>query len=335
MKKDNENHAPTKIVELMVPRDIAAERLDRYLGHITDLELSRTRIQRLIDAGLITVDNNKATNRQKLSGGETIQIAIPPPAKSELEPEDIPLDVVFEDEYLLIVDKPAGMVTHPGAGNFQGTLVNALLYYSRELSAIGGLDRPGIVHRLDRDTSGLLMIAKNDDIHLRLQKEMQERKVEKKYLALICGHLKAAKGVIDMRIGRSSRERKKMTVLKTGGRESLTEYLLLERYRLYDFLEVTLHTGRTHQIRVHFSHLGHPVFGDSEYGGRQKWHRGIFTPDRLLAQKALEIMPRQALHARRLGFVHPISKKKIVIESKLPDDFKSLLEFLKSREYLK
>lgn len=332
MKTDDENTRPVQIVELTIPSDSPKERLDRYLGHDSGLNLSRTRIQKLIEAGLITIDGEKASHHQVLKGGEKIHIAIPPLPKTDIIPENIPLEIVFEDEYLLVVNKPAGMVTHPGAGNFQGTLVNALLNYSQNLSAIGGFDRPGIVHRLDRDTSGLMIVAKNDDIHLRLQRQIQERKVEKKYLALICGHMKTNQDTIDLPIGRSGRDRKKMAVIRTKGRESLTEYALLERFRLYDFLEITLHTGRTHQIRVHFSYLGHPIFGDPDYGGRQKWHRGIFTPDRQLVNQVLEMMPRQALHAYRLGFKHPINDTKVSLESKLPDDFDNLLTFLRNEE---
>lgn len=317
-----------RVIELEYIGEIAPQRLDQYIGHSADLNLSRTRAQKLIEMGLITVNGKKASHNLILRGGEKIIIKIPPIPVSDILPENIPLKIVFEDDYLIVIDKPAGMVTHPGAGNAKGTLVNALIHYSKDLSKLSGFDRPGIVHRLDKDTSGLIMIAKNDEIHQKLQTDLKERKIKKVYVALICGHLKEKSGMINLPIGRSLKDRRKMTVTRLKGRDSLTEYRLLNRFNLYDLLEVLLHTGRTHQIRVHFSHLGHPIFGDPDYGGRQKWHKGIYSTDRRLAMAALEIMPRQALHAQTLEFIHPASGKKITLFSNLPDDFKTLLAFL-------
>jgi len=316
------------VIEFEYTGENAPQRLDQYIGHRPDLNLSRTRAQRLIEMGLITVNGRKALHHLILKGGEIVVIRIPPLPVSDILPENIPLKIIYEDDYLLVIDKPAGMVTHPGTGNAKGTLVNALMHYSKNLSKLSGFDRPGIVHRLDKDTSGLIMIAKNDEIHHKLQTDLKERKIKKVYVALICGHLKEKSGTINLPIGRSLKDRRKMTVTRLKGRESITEYRLLNRYNLYDLLEVRLHTGRTHQIRVHFTHLGHPIFGDADYGGRQKWHKGIYSTDRQLAMAALEIMPRQALHAKSLEFIHPASGKQIALSSDLPDDFKMLLALL-------
>jgi 23S rRNA pseudouridine1911/1915/1917 synthase len=318
-----------KIIRLVFEGDPPADRLDRYLGRKADLDLSRSKAQKLIESGLITVNGQKASHNHMLKPGDLIEIIIPPPETSAIVPEDIPLKIVYEDEYFLVVDKPAGMATHPAAGNFAGTLVNALLSYSKKLSQISGFERAGIVHRLDKNTSGLLIVAKTDEVHLKFQTALKERRITKIYLALICGHMKNDCGVIDLPIGRSIKNRKKMTVTKLKGRPATTEYRLLERRRLYDLLEINLRTGRTHQIRVHFSHLGHPIFGDAEYGGRQRWHKGIYSADKIMAAKALEIMPRQALHAQKLEFAHPVTGKTISLTSDLPDDFRALLDFLR------
>jgi len=315
-------------VHFSVPVDIEKIRLDKYIGQDKSIKLSRNRLQKLIDANLVTVNNKPASHNHMLEGGEEIEINIPPQPKTDIIPENIPLDVVYEDDYLLVINKPAGMVIHPAVGNYSGTLVHALLYHCRKLSELQGMDRPGIVHRLDKNTSGLIIVAKNDDIHAALQDQLRERKIKKTYTALICGHIRKDSGSIDLPIGRSVKNRKKMTVTRLKGRDAVTKYKLIDRYRLYDLLEIGLQTGRTHQIRVHFSHMGHPVFGDPEYGGRVKWHRGVFSADRLTAQKALKLLNRQALHARRLEFIHPETEETISLEAPLPDDFKSLLEFL-------
>jgi len=324
-----DNNQSDRIIDLEIPSGISKERLDRYIGRLPDLGISRTRLQKLIESGLVLVDGKPALHNHPLSGGEKITIKVPPLPKTEAEPEEIPLDIVYEDDYLLVVNKSAGMVTHPAAGNYSGTLVNALLHHASSLSSSHGMDRPGIVHRLDKNTSGLIMIAKNDEVHVFLQKELKERRIQKTYWALVCGHMKKESGSIDLPIGRSLKDRKRMTVTNLKSRPALTEYKLLERFKLYDLLEIDLKTGRTHQIRVHFCHIGHPVLGDSEYGGRAKWHKGIFSIDRILANRALDMIDRQALHAMSLEFTHPATGKKLKIDSELPDDFKGLLEFLR------
>jgi 23S rRNA pseudouridine1911/1915/1917 synthase len=319
-----------EIIELEIPNDIAKERLDKYIGRIEKPHITRSRFQKLAESGLVTVNGKIVKRNFAITGGEKITIKIPPSPPSEVQPQNIPLDILYEDDSLLVINKPAGMVTHPGAGNRDGTLVNALLYYSKELSSVQGWDRPGIVHRLDKNTTGLIIIAKNDTVHLALQNQLKERQIKKIYYALICGHMKKEKDLIEMPVGRSLKDRKKMTVTNVKGRVAITEYELLERFKLYDLLKINIKTGRTHQIRVHFSFLGHPVFGDAEYGGRLKWHRGVFSVDKKTAQKALEMMPRQALHAKSLEFTHPVSGKVISIDSDLPEDFASLLEFLEA-----
>ncbi len=316
------------VIELEIPTDISPQRVDRYLASCQYLDLSRSRIQRLFDDGLVTIDGRTAIKKQRIKGGETIVLTIPPAPQMHLEGEDIPIDIVYEDEHLAVVNKPPGMVTHPAAGNYGGTLVNAMIHHFGKLSELGGSDRPGIVHRLDKNTSGLLIVARNDNAFLALQKAVQGREVARSYLTLVCGHMKEDAGTIDLPIGRSLKDRKKMIVTHHRSREAVTNYKLLDRYRSYDLLEVNLHTGRTHQIRVHLSHLGHPVFGDPDYGGREAWHRGIFAPERLLAKRLLELMPRQALHAARLEFTHPVTREKLSLHRDPPADFQALVEVL-------
>lgn len=315
-------------VVITVPPDVSPQRLDSYLAAHDDLDLTRSRILKLFERGLITLDGQPVIKKHRVKGGETVTLVIPPTEKIHLEGEAIPLDIVHEDEHLVVVNKPAGMVTHPGVGNYTGTLVNALIYHFGSLPLSGGADRPGIVHRLDKDTSGLLVVARTDAVLVALQEAVQERRVTRSYLALVCGHMKEDEGTIDLPVGRSLKNRKRMTVTHVNSREAVTKYKFLDRFRSYDLLEVNLHTGRTHQIRVHLSHVGHPVFGDPDYGGRQKWHKGIFAPERLLAKKLLEILPRQALHAAWLKFTHPITGELLDLHRDPPDDFRQLLDVL-------
>ncbi len=302
------------------------------MSRLPEVGLTRTRLQKLIADGKVTVNDRPAGHNHMVYGGEKIRIEILPPEKSDIAAEEIPLNIAYEDDQVIVVDKPAGMVTHPAAGNYSGTLVNALMHYTRNLSRVHGEDRPGIIHRLDKNTSGLLLVAKNDKAHLFLQEQLQKRNIKRTYLALVCGHLKEKTGLIDLPIGRSMKDRKKMVVTHKHSREAQTKYKLLERFHLHDYLEINLQTGRTHQIRVHLAHLGHPVFGDPEYGGRLKWHRGIFAIDKVLAMKALTLINRQALHAARLEFPHPVSGKKIKVESSLPEDFAAVVAFMREGE---
>lgn len=321
---DQEN----KIFRIEVEKTDENLRLDLYLAHHSKSDLSRTRIQKLIEQDLILVNGQPADKKQHVHPGDIIDIANPPVEEIKLEPENIPIDIVYEDEFLAVVNKPAGLVTHPGAGNKSGTLVNALLYHFKNLATASDIERPGLVHRLDKDTTGLLVIAKVDKTYQALQKMIQERKIKRTYLALICGHMQEDEGEINLPIGRSIKDRKKMSVTEKNSREAITLYKLNRRYRSYDLLDVNLMTGRTHQIRVHFSHLGHPVFGDADYGGREKWHKGIFAPERELGKRLLKSFKRQALHARALSFIHPDTNKELNLEAAHPSDMVKLLNIL-------
>lgn len=317
-------------IELKATADDKNKRLDLFLAS-KELNLSRSRIQKLIDEGKITVQDKKVKSHYKIKGDEKIVIEIPPPEKLSLEPQDISLDLIYEDKDLLVVNKPAGMVVHPAASNYKGTLVNALLFHCKDLSGINGVLRPGIVHRLDKNTSGLLVVAKNDFAHTNLAGQLKERTLSREYAAFCWGNLPKEKGVVETLIGRSGGDRKMMTVVKQKGREAITEYEVLERFPLGDFLKIKLRTGRTHQIRVHFLYLNHPIMGDPEYGGRKK-HLGMIKESlKGLANQVLKLIDRQALHAKKIGFVHPRTKKYMEFESELPGDMKGVLEFLRKR----
>jgi 23S rRNA pseudouridine1911/1915/1917 synthase len=256
-------------------------------------------------------------------------VALPKAPPPEVLPENIPLPILYEDEHLLVVDKPAGMVVHPAYGHYTGTLVNALLYHCNVLSALQDATRPGIVHRIDKETSGLLVVAKNDAAHARLARQFARRTIEREYQALVWGLFREATGVIEAQLGRSKADRKKMAVV-AGGKIAITEYTVLERFRYLSLLSLKLRTGRTHQIRVHLAHIHHPVFGDPAYSGRQiAWGPG--TPrQKAEVQQLLKILPRQALHARTLGFVHPVSGHHVSFESPIPPDMLRVLEILRA-----
>ncbi|HEX9912123.1 MAG TPA: RluA family pseudouridine synthase, partial [candidate division Zixibacteria bacterium] len=267
----------------------------------------------------------------KIKGNEKISLRIPPLEKLSLEPQDIPLDIVYEDKDLLVVNKVVGMVIHPAAGNYKNTLVNALLFHCKDLSGINGVLRPGIVHRLDKNTSGLLVVAKNDFAHNNLVSQLKDRTLTREYQAFCWGNITKEKGIIETLISRSVKDRKKMAVVRKDGREAITEYDLLERFPLGDRLRIKLKTGRTHQIRVHFLYLNHPIMGDPEYGGRKK-HLGMIKESlQAQANQVLKLIDRQALHAKKIGFVHPRTKKYMEFESELPEDMKKLLDFLRKK----
>ncbi len=314
-------------LKISVPQDAQGKRIDFVLSQM-DIGLSRSFIHKLILDKHILVNNESVKPSHKLKGGERIQIEVPPLEKPSLEPENIPLDIVYEDSDLLVVNKKAGMVVHPAAGNYSHTLVNALLFHCTDLSGINGVLRPGIVHRLDKDTSGLLVVAKNDFAHFGLAEQIKNRTLLREYNAIIWGHMPADEGSIEAPIGRALKDRKKMAVTRVKGRESLTQYRVLERFGICDLLSIRLKTGRTHQIRVHLSYLNHPVLGDPEYGGRQKWLKGIYDQERPLAQKLLSLIERQALHAKKLGFIHPRTKEYQEFDSNLPEDMSKVLRQL-------
>jgi len=298
-------------------------RLDRFLA--TRLpELSRSRIQALIGERHVQVDGASRKASHRLRGGEAVSVELPAPRPLELAPEPIPLDVAYEDEALLVVNKPAGMVVHPGPGHERGTLVHALLARCPSLSGIGGVRRPGIVHRLDKGTSGLLVVAKTDQAHLELARQLKARTVSRRYLALVHGRVPQEAGVIEAAIGRHPHDRLRMAVRPAGqGRAALTQFRVLERFEGFTLLEARLRTGRTHQIRVHLAHLGFPVAGDPVYR-----RRSVRPPEGELAGR-LAALGGLALHAAALGFDHPQSRERCEFEAPLPPPFAALLDWLR------
>jgi 23S rRNA pseudouridine1911/1915/1917 synthase len=299
-------------------------RLDRVLGALFP-DHSRSFFARLIDEGLVRVDTRLATKAsQRVEEGQRIEIALPDAAPATIEAQQLPLTILHEDADLVVLDKPAGLVVHPAAGHRDGTLVNALLFTIRDLSGIGGEIRPGIVHRLDKDTSGVMVIAKHDDAHRTLTAQWGTERVRKEYLAIVYGTPGLEKGTIDAAIGRDPRDRKRMAVV-ANGRRAVTDYEVLERLRHVSLVRCRLRTGRTHQIRVHLKHIGHPIVGDPVYSGPQ-W-RGI--PDKRV-QRALASLERQALHAARITFPHPRTGESMSFEAPLPRDLTQVLEAVSS-----
>jgi 23S rRNA pseudouridine1911/1915/1917 synthase len=304
----------------MVEKSLPAGRLDAFLRRKFPA-ISRVTLKRLIEQGHIRVNDRMAKPTHTPRAGEEIEIHWPEPRPASAQPEKIPLDVLFEDKSLLVLNKPAGLVVHPAAGHEEHTLVNALLHYcGGELSGIGGVARPGIVHRLDKDTSGCLVVAKSDETHLALSIQFATRKVEKIYHAVLCGELPRDRGEIRAAIARHPSHRKRMAVDDSLGREARTGYQVLERLRGATLVEAVLHTGRTHQIRVHFQFLGFPLVGDATYGNRQ---------NQRLAELTNYAAPRQMLHACRLAFIHPRTGKRMSFEAPRPEDFQDALAALR------
>jgi 23S rRNA pseudouridine1911/1915/1917 synthase len=308
---------------IQIERSLPAERLDTWLrGRFP--ELSRGAIQRLMEEGHIRVDGRTVKPTHAPRAGEEVQLCWPEARPAEAQPEDIPLDVLYEDGTLLVLNKPPGLVVHPASGHETKTLVNALLHHCRgQLSGIGGVARPGIVHRLDKDTSGCMVVAKNDDTHQALSMQFASRKVEKVYQAVLCGELSRECGEIHAAIARHSSHRKCMAVDDEFGREAHTSYRVLDRLRGSTLAEARLHTGRTHQIRVHFKFLGHPLVGDETYGHRQ---------NQRLEEETGYRAPRQMLHSFHLAFIHPGTGQRLRFEAPRPADFEDALAALKVRE---
>jgi 23S rRNA pseudouridine1911/1915/1917 synthase len=302
-----------------------AVRLDRFVAE--RLELSRTRVQKLLSAGRILVDGRPGKKSETLEPGAVVRVEVPPAEPVAIEPEDIPLDIVYEDEHLLVVDKRAGMVVHPAPGHRSGTLVNALLWHVPTLSGVGGRARPGIVHRLDRDTSGLMVVAKTDRAHRKLSDALRARRVKRFYLAAAWGHIAESPLVIDAPIGRDPKDRKRMAVVE-GGRPAMTRIEVRERWERADLLHVALRTGRTHQIRVHLAHVGHPVIGDPVYG--VGWERGLGGPTRRWVDQLARKVRRQFLHAAELVFQHPETGERMRFRADLPADLAAVAEWARS-----
>ncbi len=313
-----------------VPEGKRKERIDTFLTHQIE-NTTRSKIQKAIEAGLVKVNGivvKSNYNVKPFDKVEAIQIISPRP--EDVEAEEIPLDIVFEDDYLIIVNKPAGMVAHPAYSNYTGTLVNALLYHTKSLSSVKEAGRPGIVHRIDKDTSGLLVVAKDDFTHAKLAAQFSKHTIEREYHAICWGKFKEKEGEISTKIARSKSDRKKFTISDKEGKEAVTLYKVIEQFEFTSYIKLNLKTGRTHQIRVHLAGLNKPIFGDRTYGG-DKIHAGVESPKlKSRVQNLLEIMPRQALHAKTLGFIHPHTNKFVRFDSDLPEDFKLLLEKLRT-----
>ena len=309
-------------------------RVDKYLMNFIE-NATRNKIQQAAKSGNIQVNGVPVKQNYKVKAGDRVQVMFEhPPYEFLLAPEDIPLDIVHEDDALLVVNKPAGMVVHPGHGNYNGTLINALVHHFDNLPR-NSSQRPGLVHRIDKDTSGLLVIAKTETAMAHLAKQFFEKSSEREYIALVWGRVEQDEGTVEGHIGRHPKNRLQMTVFPDGdnGKEAVTHYRVLERLGYVTLVSCRLETGRTHQIRVHMKHIGHTLFNDQRYGGDQILKGTTFTKYRQFVENAFKILPRQALHAKTLGFVHPASGKAMRFDSELPLDFADCLE--KWRAYAK
>ena len=292
------------------------KRLDLYVSEVSGS--TRSGAQVLIDGGCVLVNGKEESKNYRLRLGDTVEINMPEPKELEVEPENIPLNIVYEDDSIIVINKPSGMVVHPANGNESGTLVNALLYHCKEsLSGINGVIRPGIVHRIDKDTSGLLVVAKTDEAHIFLSSLLKDHGIKRVYHAILAGHLKEECGTVNAPIARHPVDRKKMAVVK-GGKEAVTHYTVIAEYPSFTYAKMELETGRTHQIRVHMSHIGHPIIGDTVYGGGK-------TP---FEKANASLLDGQILHAKELSFPHPKTKEIMHFECDLPDNFKELLNRL-------
>lgn len=298
----------TSLERLRVEPGDAGQRLDRYLAtHLP--ALSRTRVAELISAGRVRVNGGEAKRSHRLAGGQTVEVEVLPRPPLEAAPEDLPLEILYEDDDVVVINKTAGMTVHAGAGHASGTVVNALLHRYRALSSLAGALRPGIVHRLDKDTSGVLVVARNDAAHADLTRQFAARQVKKTYLALVHGRLVKDSGTIGLPIARDLRRRTRMTTRRREGRAARTDWRVLARLDAYTLVEVDLHTGRTHQIRVHFSALGHSVVGDTLYGAPREPRAG---------RRGIAPLGRNFLHAARIAFTHPVTQKGIEVRAPLP-----------------
>ncbi|MBC8053249.1 MAG: RluA family pseudouridine synthase [Sphingobacteriaceae bacterium] len=321
-------------LRIVVDKGQSLLRIDKFLMHRVE-NASRNRIQNAIETGSVLVNDKQVKASYKVKPADIISVVLPhPPRDTEVYPENIPLNIVYEDNDVLVVNKPAGMVVHPGYNNYNGTLVNGLVYHFRQLPQLPGNDgRPGLVHRIDKDTSGLLLISKNEFAMSYLAKQFFDHSITRKYIALVWGDLAEA-GTVTGFIGRSVRDRKIMDIYddESKGKWSVTHYRVLERFNYVTLIECQLETGRTHQIRAHMQHIGHPLFSDASYGGDKIVKGTVFSKYKQFIENCFEIIPRQALHAQTLGFEHPVSKERIHLESNLPADFQAVLD--KWRNYI-
>lgn len=301
---------------LLIAPEQAGQRADSGLAQL--LDVTRSNMQKLLDEGRAVKENGKALKANyRLRAGDVILVTLPEPQPLDVQPENIPLDIIYEDEDVVVVNKARGMVVHPAAGNYSGTLVNALLHHCSNLSGINGVIRPGIVHRLDKDTSGIMICAKNDAAHLSLSRQIQEKTAQRTYLAVVRGNVKTDGGVITTLLGRDKDDRKKMAVVSEGGREAVTEYTVLERFGKYTIVQCRLRTGRTHQIRVHLEYLGYPLVGDPKYSPMK-------TPFAIKGQ---------ALHSLTLDFVHPRTGAAMHFEAPLPEDMQKIVTRLRLGQF--
>jgi 23S rRNA pseudouridine1911/1915/1917 synthase len=312
---------PTEI-SFVVKEDQEGQRLDVFVA-ANHSALSRSQVKHAIEEGDVLVNGKVPKVSQLLNAGDVIELRQKPVVEGIAAPQDIPLDIVYEDAAIIVINKPAGMVTHPAPGNYENTLVNALLFHCHDLSGIGGVVRPGIVHRLDKDTSGLIVVAKNDDAHRNLSTQFEKHDVHKVYRALVWGDVKGASGEIVLPVGRHTTDRKKMSTKSKRGKDALTLWKVRERYGMATLLDVEIKTGRTHQIRVHLSDRGYPVVGDAVYGSAVNRMRSIANPE---LKKQLKALTRQVLHAAQLSFIHPISGKRLVFTAEMPQDLTMLCE---------
>jgi 23S rRNA pseudouridine1911/1915/1917 synthase len=322
-------------LRIVVDKGQSLLRLDKFLIIRTE-NTSRNRIQNAIDAGNVLVNDKVVKASYKVKPLDVISMVLPhPPRDTEVYPEDIPIDIIYEDDDVIMVNKAAGMVVHPGFNNYSGTLVNALVFHSQQLPQMPGNDgRPGLVHRIDKDTSGLLLVSKNEWAITFLAKQFFDHSITRKYIALVWGDL-AQDGTVSGYIGRSTKDRKVMAVYddESQGKWSVTHYKVLERLNYVTLIECQLETGRTHQIRAHMKHIGHPLFNDSTYGGDKILKGTVFNKYRQFVENCFEILPRQALHAKSLGFIHPSTKEFIHFETELPADISTVID--KWRNYIK
>ncbi len=302
--------------KIVFTAEISGERIDSYAAEALSSDeeriFSRSSVQKLISEGMLTVNGASCKTNYKVKQGDLVEVVLPEPEEPDAQPENIPLDIVYEDSDIIVINKPRGMVVHPAAGNYTGTLVNALLYHCKDLSDINGVRRPGIVHRIDKDTTGLLAVAKNNNSHLYLAEQLKDHSMSRVYFALVEGNISENSGTVNAPIGRHDTDRKKMAVNLKNGKSAVTHFEVLERFGGCTLVKCKLETGRTHQIRVHMAYIGHPVVGDPVYGIKNT--RGLAG---------------QALHAGRLTLKHPGTEELVSFEAPLPEDFKLLLEKLR------